>query len=93
MAMTIAERAQYDKMKGYLQVCEKFTCSACGMPYPKSKLDDVYVWRAKDKMTRQLVAKANKCGVYVLCEECARKPESMTRPQIEAALAKQGLFG
>lgn len=93
MPMTVAERAQYDKLKYYMQVCEKFTCSCCNRATAKKDFDDVYVWRPKDAMTRKLVSKSNRCAVYVLCRECSRLPEKESRPKIEATLAKNGLFG
>lgn len=90
-SMTKVERELYDTLKGYLKVCDRFTCAACNLVHDVSSADDVYLWRPRNRVTKQLAQ--GRTGPYVICVNCSRKPEAETQPQIEATMAKQGLFG
>jgi hypothetical protein len=89
--MTPAETKTLDQLKAYIQIADQFVCSACNAPRPKAKLDGIHPWRPYSPTTRRLAQ--GRTAFYVICEDCAHKPESATRPQIEATLAKNGLFG
>lgn len=80
-----------DKHREMLKEATQFKCNACGSIGDSKDADGPHLWKPANQMTERLAGGRN--ATYVICAECSHLPEEATRPQIEAGLAKQGLFG
>lgn len=89
--MSPTEQALVDKQKAVLAQSIRFQCAACSIAKPKEEALGVFVWKPGSRMMK--TASQGRAATYVICGECGRRPESETRPLIEASLAKRGLFG